>query len=111
MLVVQTSKDSDNPSPTSFAKVMNEWLLNSINNKINKSEPSPLGIVMFNQCTGDNATYHGTDIIKAIIEMNSMFYLKHAGDDSGSTESEVQSAAPGYSSGMVDNNTNAFGWE
>ena len=106
-----TSKDSDNPSPTSFAKVMNEWLLNSINNKINKSEPSPLGIVMFNQCTGDNATYHGTDIIKAIIEMNSMFYLKHAGDDSGSTESEVQSAAPGYSSGMVDNNTNAFGWE
>lgn len=106
-----TSKDSGSPSPTKFAKVMNEWLLNSINNKIKNSEPSPLGIVMFNQCTGDNATYHGTDIIKAIIEMNSMFYLKHAGDDSGSTESEVQSAAPGYSSGMVDNNTNAFGWE
>lgn len=106
-----TSKDSDSTSPTEFAKVMNEWLLNSINNKIKNSEPSPLGIVMFNQCTGDNATYHGTDIIKAIIEMNSMFYLKHAGDDSGSTESEVQSAAPGYSSGMVDNNTNAFGWE
>ena len=105
-----TSIDSKD-SPTEFAKVMNEWLLNSINNKIKNSEPSPLGIVMFNQCTGDNATYHGTDIIKAIIEMNSMFYLKHAGDDSGSTESEVQSAAPGYSSGMVDNNTNAFGWE
>lgn len=106
-----TSIDSDSPSPTKFAEVMNEWLLNSINNKIKNSEPSPLGIVMFNQCTGDNASYHGTDIIKAIIEMNSMFYLKHAGDDSGSTESEVQSAAPGYSSGMVDNNTNAFGWE
>ena len=105
-----TSIDSKE-SPTEFAKVMNEWLLNSINTKIKNSEPSPLGIVMFNQCTGDNATYHGTDIIKAIIEMNSMFYLKHAGDDSGSTESEVQSAAPGYSSGMVDNNTNAFGWE
>ena len=105
-----TSIDSKD-SPTEFTKVMNEWLLNSINNKIKNSEPSPLGIVMFNQCTGDNATYHGTDIIKAIIEMNSMFYLKHAGDDSGSTESEVQSAAPGYSSGMVDNNTNAFGWE
>lgn len=106
-----TSKDSDNSSPTSYATVMNTWLLNSINNKIKNSEPSPLGIVMFNQCTGDNASYHGTDIIKAIIEMNSKFYLKHAGDDSGSTESEVQSAAPGYSSGMVDNNTNAFGWE
>lgn len=106
-----TSIDSDNADPIKFAEVMNEWLLNSINNKIKNSEPSPLGIVMFNQCTGDNASYHGTDIIKAIIEMNSMFYLKHAGDDSGSTESEVQSAAPGYSSGMVDNNTNAFGWE
>lgn len=106
-----TSMDSDNADPIKFAEVMNEWLLNSINNKIKNSEPSPLGIVMFNQCTGDNASYHGTDIIKAIIEMNSMFYLKHAGDDSGSTESEVQSAAPGYSSGMVDNNTNAFGWE
>ncbi len=106
-----TSIDSESDSPTTFASTMNSWLLNSINTKINNSEPSPLGIVMFNQCTGDNATYHGTDIIKAIIEMNSMFYLKHAGDDSGSTESEVQSAAPGYSSGMVDNNTNAFGWE
>lgn len=106
-----TSIDSDSPSPTTFASTMNSWLLNSINTKINNSEPSPLGIVMFNQCTGDNATYHGTDIIKAIVEMNSMFYLMHAGDDSGSTESEVQSAAPGYSSGMVDNNTNAFGWE
>ena len=106
-----TSIDSKSDSPTTFASTMNSWLLNSINTKINNSEPSPLGIVMFNQCTGDNATYHGTDIIKAIIEMNSMFYLKHAGDDSGSTESEVQSAAPGYSSGMVDNNTNAFGWE
>lgn len=106
-----TSIDSDSDSPTTFASTMNSWLLNSINTKINNSEPSPLGIVMFNQCTGDNATYHGTDIIKAIVEMNSMFYLKHAGDDSGSTESEVQSAAPGYSSGMVDNNTNAFGWE
>lgn len=106
-----TSIDSDNPSPTDFASIMNSWLLTRINEKVAAGLPSPLGIVMFNQCTGDNATYYGTDIIKAIVEMNSMFYLKHAGDDSGSTESEVQSAAPGYSSGMVDNNTNAFGWE
>ena len=40
---------------------------------------------MFNQCTGDNATYHGEDIIRAIIEMNSKFYLKHAGTSGGST--------------------------
>lgn len=77
-----TSSTSDNPSPTDFAKEMNAWLLNTINAK---TDPSPLGIVMFNQCTGDNDTYHGADIIKAIVEMNSKFYLKHAGTSGGST--------------------------
>ena len=77
-----TSSTSKNPSPTDFAKTMNSWLLSTINDK---TDPSPLGIVMFNQCTGDNATYHGADIIKAIIEMNSKFYLKHAGTSGGST--------------------------
>ena len=77
-----TSQTSDSPSPTAFAKEMNNWLLETINAK---TDPSPLGIVMFNQCTGDNATYHGTDIIKAIIEMNSRFYLKHAGTSGGNT--------------------------
>lgn len=89
---------------------MNNWLLNTIKQK---TDASPLGIVMFNQCTGDN--YHGADIIKVIIEMNSKFYLKHAGDDGGTGgntgQSEVSSAAPGYSSGAVDNNTNAINWE
>ena len=77
-----TSSTSKNPSPTDFAKTMNSWLLSTINAK---TDPSPLGIVMFNQCTGDNATYHGADIIKAIIEMNSKFYLKHAGVSGGTS--------------------------
>lgn len=77
-----TSSTSDSPSPTEFAKTMNSWLLSTINDK---TDPSPLGIVMFNQCTGDNATYHGADIIKAIIEMNSKFYLKHAGVSGGTS--------------------------
>ena len=74
--------DEKEPSPTEFAKTMNLWLKNTINAK---TDPSPLGIVMFNQCTGANATYYGEDIIKAIIEMNSKFYLKHAGTSGGST--------------------------
>ena len=77
-----TSSTSKNPSPTAFASEMNSWLLSTINAK---TDPSPLGIVMFNQCTGPNETYHGTDIIKAIIEMNSKFYLKHAGTTGGAT--------------------------
>ena len=75
-----TSSTSSGPSPTDFASTMNSWLLNTINAK---TDPSPLGIVMFNQCT--NADYNGPAIVKAIIEMNSKFYLKHAGTSGGST--------------------------
>lgn len=75
-----TSSTSKNPSPTNFASTMNSWLLETINAK---TDASPLGIVMFNQCT--NATYNGPAIVKAIIEMNSKFYLKHAGVSGGST--------------------------
>lgn len=77
-----TSSTSSNPSPTTFAQTMNLWLKNTI---ADKTDASPLGIVMFNQCTGDNATYYGADIIKAIVEMNSKFYLKHAGTNGGNT--------------------------
>ena len=68
---------SGNGNALNFASKMNQWLLEKINAK---TDASPLGIVMFNQCTGDNNTYHGKDIIQAIIEMNSKFYLKHEGD-------------------------------
>ena len=79
-------------SPIPFATEMNAWLLDQlqikIGDKVNDKgvlapDPSPLGIVMFNQCT--NAAYNGPAIIKAIIEMNSKFYLKHAGTSGGST--------------------------
>lgn len=75
-----TSSTSSGPSPTTFASTMNSWLLSTINAK---TDASPLGIVMFNQCTSD--TYNGPAIVKAIIEMNSKFYLKHAGTSGGST--------------------------
>ena len=75
-----TSSTSSGPSPTTFASTMNTWLLNTINAK---TDASPLGIVMFNQCT--NASYNGPAIIKAIIEMNSKFYLKHAGVSGGTS--------------------------
>ena len=68
-----TSSDSKNPSPTDFASTMNSWLLKTINEK---TDASPLGIVMFNQCT--NETYSGPTIVDAIIKMNAKFYLKHA---------------------------------
>jgi hypothetical protein len=83
----QTSATANNGA-TEFAKSMNEWLLETIQKKTNgytddkgvlhPSEPSPLGIVMFNQCNGDNTLYYGADIIEAIIEMNNKFKLQYA---------------------------------
>ena len=80
-------------SATDFATVMNPWLLNVINLKANggindagihvESEPSPMGLVFFNQCT--NSTYKGPEIIKAIVEMNNKFELLRAGADGGGT--------------------------
>ena len=117
-----TSSTSSGPSPTDFAKTMNSWLLSTINAK---TDASPLGIVMFNQCTGANATYHGADIIKAIIEMNSKFYLKHAGTSGGSTggstsggstgggntqAAEVTSLSLNHDSGFSNSGENAIHW-
>ena len=76
-----------------FAKAMNAWLYDVIDLKSNggvdtegnytgtagtivQSDPSPLGLVMFNQCTGDNTIYNGSNIIKSIIEMNDKFKLQ-----------------------------------
>ena len=67
-----------------FADKMNPWLLNVVNLKtyggtddkgnLVSSSPSPLGIVMFNNCT----SAVGKKIIQAIIEMNNKVDLKHA---------------------------------
>lgn len=100
-----TSSTSVGPSPTAFATEMNTWLLNQINDK---TEASPLGIVLYNLCTDE--TYNGPAITKAIIEMNSKFYLKHAGSEEGGTsgQSDVTSSAPGYSTGVTDKGENAI---
>ena len=95
-----TAASTGDVSPTAFATQMNAWLLEQlqikIGDKVNSNgvlapDPSPLGIVMFNQCT--NATYNGPAIIKAIIEMNSKFYLKHAGTTGGSTGGDATPTA------------------
>ncbi len=95
-----TAASTGDVSPTAFATQMNAWLLEQlqikIGDKVNSNgvlapAPSPLGIVMFNQCT--NATYNGPAIIKTIIEMNSKFYLKHAGTTGGSTGGDATPTA------------------
>lgn len=93
-----TSTTDTSTDAKTFAEVMNGWLLEVIKLKANggidtngnytgtagtvvESSPSPLGIIMFNQCTGANATYKGADIIKEIVEMNNKFKLQRLGDE------------------------------
>lgn len=89
------SVSDESADPEAFAKEMNPWLLEVIKLKrrggvdtngylsgtagtmVNPSASS-LGLVFFNQCAGDNDTYHGTDIIKEIIDMNNEFKLQRA---------------------------------
>lgn len=84
-----TSRTDDETSATDFATTMNEWLYDLVKLKANggtdtngvygtagayvESDPSPLGIVMFNQCTSD--TYYGPAIIEEIVHMNNKFKL------------------------------------
>ena len=99
-----TSQTSGTTSATNFAQTMNPWLLDLIKLKANggydtngvygtanayvESDPSPLGIVMFNQCT--NATYYGPAIIEEIVHMNNKFKLLRAADTDNSEEEEEE---------------------
>lgn len=90
--VETTSISDDNTNAKDFAATMNAWLYDLVKLKANggtdtkgvygtvgayiESDPSPLGIVMFNQCTND--TYHGPDIIEEIVHMNNKFELLRA---------------------------------
>ena len=82
---VQTTSMTDGTtSATQFASTMNSWLYDLVKLKANggidvngvygtvgahlESDPSPLGIVMFNHCTDD--TYYGPSIIEEIVQMN-----------------------------------------
>ena len=80
----EAEKEGGETAVANFATQMNPWLLNVVNLKtyggtddngnLVSSNPSPLGIVMFNNCT----SAPGKQIVQAIIEMNNKVDLKRA---------------------------------
>lgn len=79
----------------------------------------PIGIVYFNQTEADypDNALGGTSLIQNILEMNNKYRKAYNpslspvdGKPLGGGTNTVQSAAPGYSSGMKDNQTDAIGW-
>lgn len=109
--------DGDNLSPVT------SYFLNYMADKVAAMDTEgyyPIGLVFFNHTEADNAVvFNNESLVQHILEMNNMYrkaYDPHRSpvDGTGIEENggtaNVQSAAPGYSSGMTDNNTNAIGW-
>ena len=114
--IVTGGRDEDD-NKLNVAKELNPYLLNKIEDKLNSSNglaPSPVGIVLMNYCLGTDTQGQGLALVNAILQMNGKFYLNRDPNGkewpTGSTETPVQSAKVGYSSGFnVDTeNWNAF---
>ena len=94
---------NDDTDKLTIASNLNSYLLTKVQNKLLSQKglaPSPVGIVLMNYCTGDSSKGNGAALVKAILEMNTMFRLNRdpakpewpdqesvGGGDSGSGES------------------------
>lgn len=97
--------------PSTVASTLNPWFGNIVEGMSTNNSYYPVGIVLMNH-TNDYSKY-----VQDILEMNTKYRKAYNPDRSpvdghyiGGGGSRVQSAAPGYSSGMIDNGTNAIGW-
>ena len=105
----EDSSESDKTTSETVAQSLNNW----INGKITEMDTKgfyPVGIVLMNKAT------NYSDVAKNILLLNTKYRQAYDPDrspitgeylDGGST---MQSVAPGYSSGMIDNQTDAIGW-
>lgn len=96
---------------------LNTWMATKVEEMYDNESYYPLGIVLMN-FVGSSYTSKNISLVQRILEMNSMYRKAYDPNRSpvdgsyinGTGSNNVQSAAPGYSSGMKDNNTNAIGW-
>lgn len=96
---------------------LNTWMATKVEDMYTNKSYYPIGIVLMN-FVGSSNTSKGISLVQRILEMNSMYRKAYDPRRSpvdgafidGTDNNKVQSAAPGYSSGMKDNNTNAIGW-
>lgn len=100
------------------AQDLNRWIDDKI--KLMAANPTgdqtryyPVGLVLMNYVTGDT---YGKSVVKGILTLNNKFRKAYdPGKDpldpsNNGSSSDVNSAAPGYNSGMKDNGTDAIGW-
>lgn len=102
---------------TTVKEVLNEFIGDRIEAMYSSNSFYPIGIVLMNDIASSN-TSAGYGLAQRILEMNNMYRKAYDPNRSpvdgkpinGSEGNSVQSVAPGYSSGMKDNGTNAIGW-
>lgn len=112
--------DSDDYHAVSTDKPdgLNVWLAAKVEEMYDNESYYPVGIVLMN-FVGSSYTSKNISLVQRILEMNNMY--RKAYDprrspvdgtfiDGSAGTNTVQSAAPGYSSGMKDNQTDAIGW-
>lgn len=102
-----------------YATIRDELSNNFIGAKVQEMYDNnsfyPIGIVLVNDVTASHTT-GGYGLAQSILEMNNKYRKAYDPDRSpvdGSYidgRNGIQSAAPGYSSGMKDNQTDAIGW-
>ena len=94
--------------PTTVGEQFGSWLTETVNSMETNADYYPMGMVLINH------THTYSSAVQNILLMNNKYRKAYNPDLSPVTgkpiDGGVQSAAPGYSSGMTDNNTNAIGW-
>lgn len=112
--------DKSDDNQKEVAKELNPWIDDKIKKMSAHPDPSqgqtryyPVGLVLMNYVTDKN---YGMPVMLDILSLNNKFRKacdpnKDPLDPSNNgSSSDVNSAAPGYNSGMKDNGTNAIGW-
>lgn len=111
--------DNDNPEPVNT--YFKNWIGDKITEMYTNDSYYPIGLVFFNYVSTLNNPNTDESLVREILEMNNKYRKaydpnrspvdgSYINNSNGGGTNNVQSAAPGYSSGMIDNNTDAIGW-
>ena len=111
-------KDKSADNQKEVAKKLNPWIDGQIKNmSANPSQGQtryyPVGLVLMNYVTDD---VYGKPVLLDILSLNNKFRKAYDPNrdpldpSNNGSSSDVNSAAPGYNSGMKDSGTDAIGW-
>lgn len=110
--IKQSGGDDYSTVPTQ----LNAFIGNKVEEMYVNESYYPIGIVLMNNLAAGNLPTLNYGLAQSILEMNNKYrkaYDPNRSPVDGSNivaSNGVQSAAPGYSSGMKDNQTDAIGW-